>query len=121
MIMHLLDEKHPAVMYEDKNGQMVKKPMVLVNQNGIWDNLLAYYEHSDDDRIKKPFKENIIVVSSVDELNTVLKKHFEKHPPKAFAIDRLDESIRSSERRKVDPSYRQGLFDFGTGDGPARN
>ncbi len=118
MIMHLLHEKHPAVMYEDKSGKMVKKPMVLVNQNGIWDNLIAYYEHAGDDRITKPFKENIVVVNNIDELNATLKKHFEQHPPKAFAIDHLDDSIKSSERRKVNPGYRQGLL-FPTDDGPS--
>lgn len=112
MIMHMLDEKHPAVMYEDKNGRMVKKPMVLVNQNGIWDNLIAYFRDNKDERISRPFKENIIVVNTIDELNRTLKRHFEQHPPKEFAISHLDDSIRSKERRRVNTAYSQGLLPF---------
>jgi uncharacterized protein (TIGR00730 family) len=111
LTMMLLQENHPAVLYEDTQGAQVKKPMILVNQDGVWDDVIAYFHDAKRPELTKIFDENISVVADIEEMNAKLKAHFAAHPPKEFAIDRVDDTINTSHRAKVSRKHTQlGLF-----------
>jgi uncharacterized protein (TIGR00730 family) len=82
LTLKLLEENHPSALYEDKNGAMVKKPFILLNQGGIWDSLIAYFGKSASPELKQAFDQSVTVVQTVPEMNTKLKQFFSEHPPK---------------------------------------
>jgi uncharacterized protein (TIGR00730 family) len=99
LTIKLLEEQHEAVMYKDTAGNLVKKPFILVNQDGIWDGIIKYY--NDRPHLKAAFEQNVTVVDTIPELNQKLNSYFKEHPPVSFAIDRLDETIHSHAREVV--------------------
>ncbi len=77
VISELLASLHPAVYYKTINGDSVAKPLYVVNESKIYDSVFTYLHSLKLSRLTN----NIIEVSSIEELHRSAKEFFAKHPP----------------------------------------
>lgn len=96
VIAELLSKRHPVVTYEDTNGnEEVKKPLWVVNESGIYTELMFYLQQSEFAYLRDEFQ----VAENLQELENGLQRHFEQHRPKEHDLKAGDFRADYDERK----------------------
>lgn len=77
VVAELLSKDHPVMKYLDQKGEWVKKPLIVLNEGGIYTPFLEYAARSDFSYLA----DHIQIAQSTKELEEMVTSHFREHPP----------------------------------------
>lgn len=89
VIAELIATRHPVVMYRSTDGNRYAKPLIVLNESGVYGPLLLWLQEG----ARSELLQAMHVVTSPQELETGLEQALSSHPPLPRAV-REQENFR---------------------------